>query len=83
MTGRQWYQLEASRAVNQAVGRVIRHVNDYGAIILCDERFKGSGLIKGLSKWLQPYVFIADNFGTGFSRIRNFFRNMGDTVSTL
>ena len=27
------------RAVNQAVGRVIRHKHDYGAIILADERF--------------------------------------------
>ena len=26
--------------MNQAMGRVIRHRHDYGAIILCDERFK-------------------------------------------
>lgn len=25
--------------MNQAVGRVIRHRHDYGAIIFCDERF--------------------------------------------
>lgn len=83
MNGRQWYQLEATRAVNQAIGRVIRHVNDYGAIILCDTRFKNAGLIKGLSSWLQPHVFVADNFGIGFSRIRNFFRIMGDMVRAI
>lgn len=82
LNGRQWYQLEATRAVNQAIGRVIRHVNDYGAIILCDTRFKSMGLIKGLSAWLQPHVFPVDNFGIAFSRIRNFFRNMGDMVSS-
>ena len=38
LTGEEWYVQQASRAVNQAVGRVIRHRNDYGAIILCDER---------------------------------------------
>jgi regulator of telomere elongation helicase 1 len=38
-TGQDWYSQQASRAVNQAVGRVIRHRHDWGAIILCDERF--------------------------------------------
>ena len=38
MGGEEWYKQQASRAVNQAVGRVIRHRMDYGAIILCDER---------------------------------------------
>ena len=39
LNGSTWYSQQASRAVNQAIGRVIRHVNDYGAIILCDHRF--------------------------------------------
>lgn len=39
LTGEGWYNQQASRAVNQAVGRVIRHRHDYGAIIFCDERF--------------------------------------------
>nr|GFA59642.1 regulator of telomere elongation helicase 1 isoform X1 [Tanacetum cinerariifolium] len=37
LTGGEWYSQQASRAVNQAVGRVIRHRHDYGAIIFCDE----------------------------------------------
>lgn len=39
LTGEEWYSQQASRAVNQAVGRVIRHRHDYGAIIFCDERY--------------------------------------------
>lgn len=38
LSGREWYRQQASRAVNQAIGRVIRHKDDYGAIILCDTR---------------------------------------------
>jgi regulator of telomere elongation helicase 1 len=38
LRGNDWYSQQASRAVNQAVGRVIRHRHDYGAIILADER---------------------------------------------
>lgn len=30
LTGDQWYSQEAMRAVNQAIGRVIRHRHDYG-----------------------------------------------------
>lgn len=40
LTGEAWYSQQATRAVNQAMGRVIRHMHDYGAIILADERFK-------------------------------------------
>ena len=46
LTGEEWYVQQATRAVNQAVGRVIRHRHDYGAIILCDERFVFSILLK-------------------------------------
>ena len=38
LSGEDWYSQQASRAVNQAVGRVIRHRYDYGAIIFLDER---------------------------------------------
>lgn len=38
LTGQMWYQQSACRAVNQALGRVIRHKNDWGAIFLLDER---------------------------------------------
>ena len=40
LSGQEWYAQQATRAVNQAMGRVIRHRHDYGAIILADERFK-------------------------------------------
>jgi regulator of telomere elongation helicase 1 len=36
LNGEKWYKLQASRTVNQAIGRVIRHIKDYGAIYLCD-----------------------------------------------
>lgn len=39
LTGKEWYRQQASRAVNQAIGRVIRHRQDFGAILLCDTRY--------------------------------------------
>ena len=55
------------RAVNQAVGRVIRHRNDYGAIILADERFAGGGIQSQLSAWIRPHVQRHDTFGKTMS----------------
>lgn len=38
LSGREWYNQTAIRAVNQAVGRIIRHKKDWGAVFLLDER---------------------------------------------
>ena len=38
LSGREWYNQSAIRAVNQAVGRIIRHKKDWGAVFLLDER---------------------------------------------
>ena len=39
ISGRDWYQQQATRSVNQAIGRVIRHKQDFGAIVLMDCRY--------------------------------------------
>ncbi|KAI6073986.1 Regulator of telomere elongation helicase 1 isoform X1 [Aix galericulata] len=63
LSGREWYNQQASRAVNQAIGRVIRHRQDYGAIFLCDHRFTTSDVRGKLPSWVRPYVNVYDNFG--------------------
>jgi len=34
--GSAWYEAEAYRSVSQAAGRLLRHQNDYGALLLLD-----------------------------------------------
>lgn len=38
LNGSEWYTVNAFRALNQALGRCIRHKNDWGAVLLVDER---------------------------------------------
>lgn len=74
LSGDEWYSLEATRAVNQAIGRVIRHQNDYGAILLCDSRFNSPKLKGQLSAWLRDYITVSNKFGETVSEICRFFK---------
>ncbi|CAN8104662.1 unnamed protein product [Discula destructiva] len=50
---RDFYENACMRAVNQSIGRAIRHRGDYAAIVLVDRRF-GSERIRGkLPGWIQ------------------------------
>jgi regulator of telomere elongation helicase 1 len=53
LTSNDWYTQSATKTVNQALGRVIRHINDYGCMMLIDFRYRelvNKGLI---SKWIK------------------------------
>ncbi|XP_049608196.1 regulator of telomere elongation helicase 1 isoform X1 [Syngnathus scovelli] len=74
LTGQEWYREQAFRAVNQAIGRVIRHKDDYGAIFLCDQRFKSRDAQSQLPSWVRPYVRSYDKFGNIVRDVCQFFR---------
>ncbi|XP_049542517.1 regulator of telomere elongation helicase 1 homolog isoform X2 [Anopheles darlingi] len=82
ITGDEWYALQASRAVNQAIGRVIRHRNDYGAILLCDARFQNAHQQMQLSSWVRSHLVHDPNqrFGTVIKDLANFFRIAKNTA---
>lgn len=80
-SGQDWYNMEATRAVNQAIGRVIRHKDDYGAIFLCDQRFHTYKA--GLSRWVQSYIKPPNGkfmFGPIIKDLNLFFRNAAATL---
>jgi regulator of telomere elongation helicase 1 len=75
LTGEEWYVQQAARAVNQAVGRVIRHRHDYGAILLCDERFAHNNTQSQMSLWLRPHIKSYPKFGDAAFSLTRFFRD--------
>ncbi|CAN4086784.1 unnamed protein product [Withania somnifera] len=75
LTGEDWYTQQATRAVNQAVGRVIRHKHDFGAIIFCDERFTYSNRQSQVSRWIQPHIKCHSKFGEVVFSLTRFFRD--------
>uniref|UniRef100_A0A673UVZ9 Regulator of telomere elongation helicase 1 n=1 Tax=Suricata suricatta TaxID=37032 RepID=A0A673UVZ9_SURSU len=74
LSGHEWYRQQASRAVNQAIGRVIRHRHDYGAIFLCDHRFTHVDARAQLPSWVRPHVKVYDSFGHVIRDVAQFFR---------
>lgn len=84
LSGDEWYFLEATRAVNQAIGRVIRHKDDYGAILLCDNRFNQQRQKNQLSSWIQGHLMGSQpaGFGPLIGEMSRFFRNAERTVNT-
>ncbi|ELK04422.1 Regulator of telomere elongation helicase 1 [Pteropus alecto] len=74
LSGQDWYRQQASRAVNQAIGRVIRHRHDYGVVLLCDHRFACADARAQLPSWVRPHVKVYDHFGHVIRDVAQFFR---------
>ncbi|XP_066058180.1 Fanconi anemia group J protein isoform X1 [Chamaea fasciata] len=74
LSGSQWYEIQAYRALNQALGRCIRHRNDWGALILVDDRFRNNPnkYITGLSKWIRQQLRHHGSFGGALESLRAF-----------
>lgn len=79
----EWYSQQAARAVNQTVGRVIRHRLDFGAVVLCDWRFGKEGFKESLSKWLRPSLNVFEKFGGAYLSIGKFFKKMASDTELL
>ncbi|EFQ88691.1 hypothetical protein PTT_15338 [Pyrenophora teres f. teres 0-1] len=50
---RDFYENACMRAVNQCVGRAIRHKGDYAAILMLDRRYAGRRIQDKLPKWIR------------------------------
>ncbi|KAH9759617.1 Helicase ATP-binding domain-containing protein [Citrus sinensis] len=76
LSGNEWYCNQAFRALNQAIGRCIRHRFDYGAIILLDERFQEERNRAHISKWLRKSIKQYDSFDASLEGLKSFFRDV-------
>jgi hypothetical protein len=74
LSGHEWYQQQSHRAVNQAIGRVIRNQSDYGAVLLMDSRFEQPQNQIGLSKWLRPHIQKDEGIGVALRTLAQFFK---------
>ena len=55
-TGQEYYENLCMRAVNQSIGRAIRHRNDYACVYLLDRRYGTARIKNKLPQWMQPSI---------------------------
>ena len=76
LTGQAWYMQQATRAVNQAIGRVIRHAQDYGSILLFDERYSYGQNRSEISRWLRDRIKDTEKYDQLDLHLRAFYQKM-------
>ena len=72
-SGSSWYNSEAYRSINQAIGRVIRHNCDYGGIVLLDQRYNWSGKLEDISHWMRPHIFKCEHDKQALEILKRFY----------
>lgn len=58
------------KAVNQSIGRAIRHSRDYACILLADVRYERASVAKQLPKWIVAQLQVCRTFGQAFAAAR-------------
>ncbi|MQM20032.1 hypothetical protein Taro_053046 [Colocasia esculenta] len=80
--GREYYGNLCMKAVNQSVGRAIRHIKDYAAILLVDSRYASEPSKPSLPRptdklplWIKGrLVFATESYGEVHRQLHQFFQ---------
>uniref|UniRef100_A0A0C9RR99 DNA 5'-3' helicase n=1 Tax=Fopius arisanus TaxID=64838 RepID=A0A0C9RR99_9HYME len=69
--GNEYYENSCMKAVNQCIGRAVRHINDYATVILMDKRYVNK--YKALPGWIQKTLKNNTEFGMTIGDVARFF----------
>ncbi|XP_021892833.1 ATP-dependent DNA helicase DDX11 isoform X2 [Carica papaya] len=87
--GKEYYENLCMKAVNQSIGRAIRHINDYAAILLVDSRYvqesskrSFSHPVNKLPQWIKDRLVSAPmKYGEVHRLLSQFFLSKKSVVS--
>ncbi|TKY64491.1 ATP-dependent RNA helicase DDX11 [Spatholobus suberectus] len=80
--GKEYYENLCMKAVNQSIGRAIRHINDYAAILLVDTRYASdfskrsfAHPVTKLPQWIKDRLVSSINYGEAHRLLHQFFKH--------
>nr|XP_055136699.1 ATP-dependent DNA helicase DDX11 isoform X4 [Symphalangus syndactylus] len=62
------------KAVNQSIGRAIRHQKDFASIVLLDQRYARPPVLAKLPAWIRARVDVKSTFGPAIAAVQKFHR---------
>ncbi|XP_028027287.1 ATP-dependent DNA helicase DDX11 isoform X1 [Bombyx mandarina] len=68
-----YYESLCMKAVNQCIGRAVRHINDYATVLLIDERYSRVQTISALPSFVQKSLISNSSFGQMIGSMAKFF----------
>ncbi|GJE94647.1 DNA repair helicase [Phanerochaete sordida] len=72
--GTELYENMCMKAVNQSIGRAIRHRGDWASLVLLDARYAAPRIQNKLPKWIGRNVAVAETFGEAVREMGRFYR---------
>ena len=70
LPGQLYYESLCFKAVNQSIGRAIRHQRDYATLILADARYGRPTSVSSLPGWIAQRLTVNEKFGPTLASIR-------------
>ncbi|THH27828.1 hypothetical protein EUX98_g6366 [Antrodiella citrinella] len=68
------YENMCMNAVNQSIGRAIRHRGDWASLILIDGRYSTPRIRQKLPKWIGEHTTVTETFGDAMKQLGMFYR---------
>ena len=72
--GKAFYDNLCMKAVNQSVGRSIRHINDFASVLLVDARYSQERVHSLLPGWIRRDIESPPSFGEVVPKLRTFYQ---------
>lgn len=72
--GNEYYENLCMKAVNQSIGRSIRHINDYASVVLLDKRYQQPKITDKLPEWIRRNLTSLSSYGRAHCSIAQFFK---------
>ncbi|XXQ30437.1 Helicase ATP-binding domain-containing protein [Plasmodiophora brassicae] len=73
--GERYFETLCMRAVNQSIGRAIRHRGDYSGIVLLDERYARPTIIEQFPQWIRSRTATPKTFGEAYASLAKFYKS--------